>query len=587
MASDDTMGGLDALVAAASSVREGKRAKTAGGGGKDGSAADIAMEMIDPALHNETGDKSSSHLLNALLNTPGVRSYLTEHHANHPSSLSAQLLAGGATAAGIQSASGPPTPAQVTRYGRISRPSAHPSTPGRSVSAAVAGGSSEAGGNDTQLQLIKDALENVQGAGSEGQATDAQYESLANLASGQAEGRFWKSGESSATGAAWDGAETLQAALKDTGGSNKRSRGRKSLSEDKEPAGDPELPQWPLPPTGKGGRKAMPRDELLARRRARNKVAAQESRKRKKMHYGTLEEQLQEKDNLHAELQTHCRNLERELELTKRVLTDSGIPHPYFVPEVHAPPPPRSRTSTEEPESSRPKSGRSGGPSVPTSGHVHAEDYSSLASLSMVQSAPTPAPNPNPAPAPPAPGQSPLELAFNDIFNIDEDDNDADFVPATSPGARGSDSEDSDEEEFEEERPRKRVRGAAGPSTKGKGKGKGKGQKGRAVDGEEIDELASPPPDTPASGDDYDDDEEENLFLPIEDVPVPPRDNAGAEQARLVEQAMKELGVGSPEELMEAVRKLVETADHGGMTPGQVNMLTKLLALGQAQGLNA
>ncbi|ODN83298.1 hypothetical protein L202_01467 [Cryptococcus amylolentus CBS 6039] len=572
MPSDDTMGGLDALVAAASSVREGKRGKAAGNG-KDASAANIAMDMIDPSLHNENGDKLNPSALKALLNAPHIRSYLAEYYASNPSSLSAQLFAGGAPTA--QSAPGPPTPAQVTRYGRISRPSGLPPTPGRSSSAAAAGGSSETGGNDTQLQLIKDALENVQGAGSEGQASDTQYEGLANLASGQAEGRFWKTGENSAASAAWDGAETLQAALKDSDGQNKRPRVRSGPSEDKEEGNEPELPQWPLPPTGKGGRKAMPRDELLARRRARNKVAAQESRKRKKMHYGTLEEQLQEKDNLYAELQTHCRNLERELELTKRVLTNSGIPHPHFVPEVHAPLPPRSRTSTEEPDAARPRSGRSAGSSAPTPG-VHAEDYSSLASLSMVPSAPTPAPNP--VSAPPA---GPAELAFSDLFNIDEDDNDADFVPASSPGARESDSEDSEEEEVEESRPRKKARGAANSSSaKGKGKAKAK-----QVNEEEIDELATPSPETPASGDE-DDDEEENLFLPIEDVPIPPRDHAAEEQTRVMEQAMKELGVETPEELMEAVRKLVETTDHGGVTPAQVGTLTRLLALGQAQGMN-
>ena len=34
-----------------------------------------------------------------------------------------------------------------------------------------------------------------------------------------------------------------------------------------------ELPAWPLPPGGRGGRKNMPKDEMLARRRARNRVA--------------------------------------------------------------------------------------------------------------------------------------------------------------------------------------------------------------------------------------------------------------------------------------------------------------------------
>jgi hypothetical protein len=35
----------------------------------------------------------------------------------------------------------------------------------------------------------------------------------------------------------------------------------------------PGLPEWPLPPKGPRSRKTMPRDEMLARRRARNRVA--------------------------------------------------------------------------------------------------------------------------------------------------------------------------------------------------------------------------------------------------------------------------------------------------------------------------
>ena len=35
------------------------------------------------------------------------------------------------------------------------------------------------------------------------------------------------------------------------------------------------LPAWPLPPTGPGGRKRMPKEEMLARRRARNKESGE------------------------------------------------------------------------------------------------------------------------------------------------------------------------------------------------------------------------------------------------------------------------------------------------------------------------
>ena len=36
-----------------------------------------------------------------------------------------------------------------------------------------------------------------------------------------------------------------------------------------------ELPAWPLPPSGPGGRRRMPKDELLARRRARNRLSGE------------------------------------------------------------------------------------------------------------------------------------------------------------------------------------------------------------------------------------------------------------------------------------------------------------------------
>lgn len=79
-------------------------------------------------------------------------------------------------------------------------------------------------------------------------------------------------------------------------------------------------------------------------------------------------------------------------------------------------------------------------------------------------------------------------------------------------------------------------------------------------------------------------DEDEDLFLPIVDVPVPPRDNE--DQQKLVKQAMTELHVDTPEQLMNVVKKMVETAEFGGVTEEQVGMLSKLLALGQAQGVS-
>lgn len=240
----------------------------------------------------------------------------------------------------------PATPVQQTRYGRISRPPIHaPGTPGRI---------NEHGGSDSQIQAIKDALENVSQQEGEG---DVSYDSLvgAVVPSG-AESRFWRPGGEGSGPTSWVGdAETLaqaadashRAALnraaamganvtgdagEEQAKGNNRGTTEMSMSTDEDgraPDKEGNLPEWPLPPSGKGGRKNMPRDELLARRRARNRVAgdflfmfrlvmeinckaAQESRKKKKQFFGSLAERLQEKEAAYNELETHCRNLERE-----------------------------------------------------------------------------------------------------------------------------------------------------------------------------------------------------------------------------------------------------------------------------------
>lgn len=152
----------------------------------------------------------------------------------------------------------------------------------------------------------------------------------------------------------------------------------------------------------------------------------------------------------------------------------------------------------------------------------------------------------------PAPNiETPAELAFSELFNIDDnDDNDADFVPPSSP-KRDSDSEDSDDEVDEEQPRRKKTK--------------------RVQEQEQEPEPMA-------------EDEDEDLFLPIVDVPVPPRDSE--DHQKIVKQAMTELHVDTPEQLMNVVKKMVETAEYGGVTEEQVGMLSKLLALGQAQGVS-
>ncbi|CAK9784550.1 hypothetical protein CC85DRAFT_283027 [Cutaneotrichosporon oleaginosum] len=133
-------------------------------------------------------------------------------------------------------------------------------------------------------------------------------------------------------------------------------------------------------------------------------------------------------------------------------------------------------------------------------------------------------------------------MSLSALFTLDdlgEDANDADFVPPTSP--KGESESDSDDDEDEEERARDKDRNKAHTAP-----------------------TASPP------------DEEEDLFLPIEDVPVP--------EDQLYADAMAALGVSTPAELKVVVNKIVETASRGGVTPEQVEGLRRLTRLAEVRG---
>ena len=127
--------------------------------------------------------------------------------------------------------------------------------------------------------------------------------------------------------------------------------------------------------------------------------------------------------------------------------------------------------------------------------------------------------------------------AFDDFFNWDiqpdndaDDQQDADFIPASSPHRS-----DSDEETDREGDP-------SGARKKRRTKNKGKGKK-RDDDEEFIDPEV----------------DEEDLFMPITDVEVPPG------QMQLVEKAAKDVmstfGVDSQAQLMGMMQKMVDSGD--------------------------
>ncbi|KAL1411088.1 hypothetical protein Q8F55_002038 [Vanrija albida] len=146
-------------------------------------------------------------------------------------------------------------------------------------------------------------------------------------------------------------------------------------------------------------------------------------------------------------------------------------------------------------------------------------------------------------------------LSISALFNIEDwggDDNDDEFVPPSSPPKE-------DDSDFEEETP-------------------GVRHKRRRL----HDERADNEDDDDNDDDDDDDmniaeDEEEDLFQPIEDVPVP--------MEQLYQDAMDALGVSSRAELATVVAKIVETANKsGGPTTEQVEGLRRLALLAEAQG---
>lgn len=158
--------------------------------------------------------------------------------------------------------------------------------------------------------------------------------------------------------------------------------------------------------------------------------------------------------------------------------------------------------------------------------------------------------------------------AFDDFFNWDilpnddvDDQQDADFVPASSP-KRDS---DSDEESGDENLPNTKRK-------KRKGKSKQK-QRNTGIDG-----------DTPINEDDDDfidpEEDEEDLFMPITDVEVPPG------QMQLVEMATKDvmstLGVDSQVQLTGVMQKIVDAGD--GLTGEQLEKMKSVLRWMQMSG---
>lgn len=189
-----------------------------------------------------------------------------------------------------------------------------------------------------------------------------------------------------------------------------------------------------------------------------------------------------------------------------------------------------------------------------------------------------PANHPTMSPLTTLPGSSPVDTpdnqpfdfgvdlsAFEDFFNWDimpdndvDDQQDADFVPASSP-KRDSDSGSDVETDV----------GDAGGSRKRrkrKGKSKQKSRNGGRAD--DDDDFVDP------------EEDEEDLFMPITDVEVPPG------QMQLVEKAtqdvMSTFGVDSQVQLTGVMQKIVDAGD--GLTGEQLEKMKSVLRWMQMSG---
>ena len=176
------------------------------------------------------------------------------------------------------------TPVQQTRSGRISRPPINP--PPRPLLQTLATADQSATAIRTPLE---DSAPQVGVTPNYEALYQAMNDGVAGNAGqlGQADGGFWRGGDDPIAASSWIGhtptpEETLAKWRKRKREVSDTEEDSGSGLEDDTPgrygvdagSGLP-LPAWPLPPSGPKSRKNMPRDELLARRRARNRVAGE------------------------------------------------------------------------------------------------------------------------------------------------------------------------------------------------------------------------------------------------------------------------------------------------------------------------
>ena len=217
------------------------------------------------------------------------------------------------------------TPFQQTRSGRISRPPLVP--PSYNLLQALA--------SEADSPNFDALLHAVSGNGHPGDANSAGHGGIQAQGStephtSQSRAGFWH--QNDATNG-FEVANTLAEVEQTANAKRGNKRALSSVEGDEEGesslTGASNLPAWPLPPMGPGGRKNMPKEELLARRRARNRVSggliplrtgdvadspflALQARQKKREFFGSLETQLKEKEAAYTALEAHCHNLESQ-----------------------------------------------------------------------------------------------------------------------------------------------------------------------------------------------------------------------------------------------------------------------------------
>lgn len=198
-----------------------------------------------------------------------------------------------------------------------------------------------------------------------------------------------------------------------------------------------------------------------------------------------------------------------------------------------------------------------------------------------------------------AEGNGDIPFDFNMFMNMDsieDEEADGDFQPETSP-LRGSDTDGERDEGEEDITPNSKRQRRNSKSSKSQTKSKSTSNETRpsqTPDENRLYDLNTPAESIPGNEEEEFIDpemEDEDLFLPIEDVPIPPSESSSDSQrvgtGDVTGDMMKALKVDTRDQLAAVMQKLVDSAAEGGglagVGPDVVEKLKSVIMMAQAQ----